>query len=289
VKRFPTIAYDGSVRLSYFDNVFKFTYLFRGKDYTSFGASFLRKDLQGFNILDRIRLFDNRVFATVGYERLHDNTDSTKVATTTYSNYNIAVSYMPGLDLPGITVGFTRYINSNGLPVNSPDSGKTLSAVEDATNRIFLQSSYDFTLGARHTATLSLSSSNRDDATRRQLDVKNYSVSLGLATRFNIPLQTGIDFSANFNKLPLGAFLGKFHRLDYSSIGLQARYELVEGVFSLMGAFTPTFGDFTRNVGTLQADWYILRAMNLILEFSYFGNQDVANDSFLSFRYRYDL
>jgi hypothetical protein len=292
LNRFPTAAYDATLRLNYFDNVFKFNYLFRGNDYYSFGQSFLRKDIRGFNIQDRVRFFENRVFATLGYERLQDNTDSTKVATTTFSNYNFALSYVPQPELPSITVGFAHYVNDNGLPLvplTGPDSLKALIAVNDVTNRFFIQSAYDFTMGARHTASLSLSTSTRDDATLRKMDVQNFSFSLGLSTRFAIPLQTGIDISMNFNNLPSGAFLGTFHRLDYTTIGMQARYELIEGVLSVLGAFTPTFGDFRRTVGTFEADWYLVRAMSLSLEFSFFGNKDAPNDSFLSLRYRYDL
>jgi hypothetical protein len=288
----PTAAYDVAVRLNYFDNVLKLGYIFRGNGYESFGQTFLRKDIRGFNIMDRVRLFENRVYATLGFERLHDNTDSTKVATTTFTNYNAALSYVPGPGVPTVTVGFAHYVNDNGLPLNptsGPDSIKAVIAVNDATNRFFVQSSYDFTMGARHTASLSLSTSNRDDATLRQLDVQNFSVSLGLNTRFAFPLQTGLDVSANFNNLPVGAFQGIYHRLDYTSIGMQARYEVIENVVSVLAAFTPTFGDFQRTVGTVEGNWYVMRSMTLSLEFSYFGNSGAPNDSFVSLRYRYDL
>jgi hypothetical protein len=292
LNRFPTAAYEANLRLNYFDNMFKFTYLFRGNDYTSFGQSYLRKDIRGFNLQDRVRLFQNRIFATLGFERLHDNTDSTKVATTTFTNTNVSVSYIPAPDVPGVTVGFARYVNDNGLPLtlsSGPDSTKALYAVNDVTNRFFVQSNYDFTYGARHSASLSLSTSSRSDATLRKLDVQNFTLSLGLNSRFAIPLQTGLDISANFNSLPSGAFQGVYHRLDYTSIGMQARYELIESVLSVLGAFTPTLGDFRRAVGTVEADWYVMRTMSLILEISYFGNQDVPNDSYFSLRYRYDL
>jgi hypothetical protein len=292
LKRFPTAAYDVALRLNYFNNVFKVSYIFRGNDYMSFGQTFMRKDIRGFNFMDRIRLLSNRIFATLGYERLQDNTDSTKVATTTYSNYNAAVSYVPGPEAPTVTVGYTRYVNDNGLPLvatSSSDSLKALLAVSDATNRFFVQSTYDFSMGARHTASLSLSTSNRSDATSRKLDVQNFALSLGLNTRFSIPLQTGLDVSMNFNKLPSGAFLGIYHRLDYTSVGMQARYEVVENVVSVLAALTPTFGDFRRTVGTLEGDWYVVRSMSLSLELSYFSNQNAPNDSYLSLRYRYDL
>jgi hypothetical protein len=110
-----------------------------------------------------------------------------------------------------------------------------------------------------------------------------------LNTRFAIPLQTGLDISANFNNLPNGAFQGTYHRLDYTSIGMQARYEVIESVVSVLAAFTPTFGDFQRTVGTLEGDWFVMRSMSLSLEFSYFGNKGAPNDSFVSLRYRYDM
>lgn len=289
----PTAAYDVALRLNYFDNVLKLSYTFRGNGYESFGQTFLRKDIRGFNIMDRVRLLENRVYASFGFEQLHDNTDFTKVATTTFSNYNTALTYIPGPGAPMVTVGYAHYVNDNGLPLtpmSGPDSLKALIAVNDVTNRFFVQSSYDFTLGARHTASLSLSTSNRDDATLRQLDVQNFTMSLGLNTRFHpLPLQTGLDISANFNNLPSGAFQGTYHRLDYTSIGMQGRYELIESVLSLLGAFTPTFGDFQRTVGTFGADWYVVRGMSISLEISYFGNADLPNDSFVSLRYRYDL
>jgi hypothetical protein len=289
---FPTAAYEANLRLNYFDNMFRFTYLFRGNDYMSFGQSFLRKDIRGFNLQDRVRLWENRVFATVGYERLHDNTDLTKVATTSFTNTNVSVSYIPGPSIPMVTAGYARYVNDNGLPLtpgSGPDSAKALLAVNDATNRFFLQSTYDFSYGARHSASLSLSTSNRSDATLRKLDVQNFTLALGLNSQFAIPLQTGIDIAANFNNLPSGAFQGIYHRLDYTTIGMQARYELIQSVLSVLAAFTPTFGDFRRTVGTVEGDWYVTRAMSLILEISYFGNQDAPNDNFFSLRYRYDL
>ncbi len=175
------------------------------------------------------------------------------------------------------------------FPRTVADSLKALLAVNDATNRFFVQSSYDFTMGARHTASLGLSTSKRSDATLRQLDVQNFALSLGLNTRFAIPLQTGLDISMNFNNLPSGAFQGTYHRLDYTSIGMQARYEVIDNVVSVLAAVTPTFGDFRRTVATVEGDWYVLRSMSLSLEMSYFGNQDAPNDSFVSLRYRYDL
>jgi hypothetical protein len=286
LRRLSTAAGEASLQLHYFDNVLKFTYLYRGSDYTSFGQSFLRKDVQGFNVNDRVRLVDNSLLLAAGYEQLNDNTSHTKAATTTYGTVNIAVTYAPGQDVPVTTIGYSRYDNANGLPTNGPDS---LSAVSDVTNRLFVQSSYDFTYGAMHTASINFSTSDRSDATARGLDVNALTLGLSLATRYGIPLTTSLDVALNFNKLPAQVHGGPLQRLDYSTIGVQARYELIPADLVLQGSVSPTFGDFKRTVFDLQTEWTIYRSMRLIGEFSYFKNDGVRDDNYLSLRYRYDL
>ncbi len=286
LNRLSTAAGQASVQLRYFDNVMKFTYLYRGSDYNSFGQTFLRKDVQGYNLTDRVRLISNALLLTAGYERLNDNTSKTKAATTVYSTLNFAVTYIPQTGFPATTVGYSRYDNSNRLNPAGPDS---LNAVSDVTNRVFVQSSYDFALGAVHTASLNLSSSDRDDASARALDVNNLMLGLSLATRYGIPLTTSLDASLNFNKLPAPFRSGPARRLDYTSLGAQARYEVVPAVVVLQAGASPTFGDFTRTVYDFQTEWSIFGSMRLTGEVSYFRNTGVPDENYISVRYRYDL
>ena len=65
----------------------------------------------------------------------------------------------------------------------------SLTSVNDATNRLYLQSSYDFRKRAQHTVTLNLSTSERTDETVRQYD-KNVTVEAGLTSQYSIPLRT---------------------------------------------------------------------------------------------------
>ncbi len=122
VETLATLAYEATLGLHYFDNDFTFTYLSRGSDYVSFGQSFLQTDLRGFKLVDRARLIDNQLFLTLGYERLEDNLNGTKPATTVFSNMNIAATYFPRRDIPTVTVGFSRFSNDNGLAVTGRDS-----------------------------------------------------------------------------------------------------------------------------------------------------------------------
>jgi hypothetical protein len=284
--KLATIAYDASLSLNYFDNAVKFAYLFRGSDYNSFGQTFLRKDIRGFNIMDRIRLLGNRLLGTASVEFLKDNTSDLKVATTSFANLNFSVSYFAEPGLPGGTIGFSRYTSKNDLDLVGRDS---INAIDDGTNRFFFQSTYDFDMSARHTASFNLSTSNRTDNSIRRYDVKNLTVSLGLSTRYAIPLQTSLDVSFNTNTLPSIATQDGSGRFDYTSISATARYALIENILSFSAAANPSFGDFQRTALDFTAEWVILPAMALDVQFSLYNNHNFSSDTIWSMRYRYDI
>ncbi|MBP1678756.1 MAG: hypothetical protein H6Q29_667, partial [Bacteroidetes bacterium] len=281
-----TLAYEATLSMNYLDNALRATYLYRGSDYTSFGQTFLRKDVRGFNVQDRIRLLANQVLLTLGWERLEDNTSDTKVATTTYSTLSAGVSWSPGPELPMLTFGYNQFRNRNPLQGTGIDS---LYAVDDRTNRFFGQVSYDFLLGPRHTALLSLSSSDREDFTVRHTDLTSSTVTLSLISRFDFPLQTSLDLALNYNDYPVTSTPGARVSLDYTTIALGGRYAVLPGEVNLIGSIAPTFGDLKRLAADLGAEWYLQRTMSLTLQFSAFDNDDAPDDSFVSFRFRYDI
>ncbi len=286
LNKLSTLAYEMGLSLNYFENFLRFTYVYRGNDYNSAGQTYLRKDIRGFNVNDRLRIIENQVFITLGVERLQDNTGDTKVATTTFSTVTGAVSYFPaGIDAPNVTVGVSHFDNDNGLSVQGKDS---LSAINDVTTQFFLQSSYDFTLAARHTAMVNFSTANRDDNSLYRAGVKNSTFDFGLMSRYPIPLQTNLDIAFNFNTLPAPT-RGQTRNLDYTTLSARGRYAIITDVFSATAGISPTFGDFKRTVLELGGEYYILPTMSFVLQFSYFENSGVANDNFVSLRYRYDL
>jgi hypothetical protein len=286
LKKLATLAYETSLGLNYFNNSLKFTSLYRGSDYTSFGQTFIRKDIKGFNLSDRVALAENQVFATLGYERLQDNTTDTKIATTTFTNFNIAISYYPRIAIPSFTLGYARYASDNGIAVGGSDS---LNAIDDATDRLFLQSNYTFEAGAQHSLSANVSTSFRDDNSVRQYDVKNVVIALGFTTRYSFPLQTSLDVAANLNKLPTLAGASLSQNLDYTTITAKARYAILQDALVFSTSVGPTFGDFQRTVLDLGTDWRALPAMMFTLQFTYFNNDNGTNDTIWSLQYRYDL
>ncbi len=286
LNRLSTAAGDVAVQLRYFDNVFRASYLYRGSDYTSFGQSFIRKDIQGFNFNDRVRLVDNALLVTAGYEQLEDNTSHTKAATTVFSTLTTAVTYAPNTDFPSLTLGYSRYDNSNGLDPAGKDS---LNAISDVTNRIFFQTSYDFVYYADHRVSMNISSSDRSDETARGLSVNAVAFGISLDTRYRIPLTTSIDIAMNFNRLP-GPYPGvPRQRLDYTTLGFLGKYDIIPTILNVQASVTPSFGDFQRTVFDLATEWSFYPSMRLLGEFSYFKNQGAGDENFVSVRYQYDL
>ena len=284
LKELSTLAYQVGLGLTYFDNTFRATYIFRGSDYTSFGQSFLQTDIQGVQLTDHARILNNQVFLTLGFEHLTDNTCNTKAATTVFSNVNVAATWSPRRELPTVTVGFSRYSNDNDLATHGTDS---LSAILDETLRFYVQSSYDFFMGARHTGTLSLSTSKRDDHTIRKYDVQNFTGELGLTTQFAFPLQTIVSVAAYLNSIPTGT--GSSADLNYTSVSLMGRYAIIPDIFTLSGSFAPTFGDYRRTAADLGAEWVARQNMTILFQFAFYHNDDGTDDSIVSLRYRFHL
>lgn len=286
VEKLPTIAWELGLGLNYFGNNLRFTYLYHGNDYTSFGQSFLQTDIRGFTIVDRARLLDNQIFLTLGYERLQDNTSATKVGTTVFSNVNIAATWLSRRDLPTVTVGVSLFDNDNGLGVSSKDS---LAAIDDGTTRLYLQSSYEFVAGARHTASLNVSTSNRTDASIRKYDVDNVTAELGLTTLYAIPLRTVVSAAMFLNTLPEPGMRGQTRTLNYTVLSLAGRYGLLNNTLTLAASVAPAFGDYRRIAFDAGAEWAARPDMQLIFQLSFFRNADFPNESIVSLRYRYTI
>ncbi len=285
-KKPATLAYTLSLTFDAFDNAVKATYLFRGSEYNSFGQTFLRKDVKGFGITDRIRLAGNQVFLTLGYERLQDNTVDAKAATTTFSTINTAFSYSPRTALPSITVGYTNIDNTTDIP--GADSLSRLSAIDDQTHRVFLQSSYGFRLAAQQTAALTFSLSERTDRSIRKQDVGGMSLGLGITTQYSIPLQTTLEYALNQNDFP-DSTVGSTKEFNYSTLTLGGRYGIVRNTVNIRGSVSPTFGSFTRTFISAGLDWTVIPFMTFFIDYSYFHQESGFHDSVWSLRYRYDL
>ncbi len=290
-----TLAYEGALTLSYpSNNYFRFSYLRRGPAYESFGQTFVRTDVRGFTVFDRVRLMENQWFISGGFERLEDNLGQTKPAATIFTTFNATVSYYPRTDFPNVTVGYVGAVNDNGLGGLDPlgaDSLRARSGIEDRNSRVYVQVGHDFGSSVRHSAALSLGLATRDDKTFRDQDAKNTTVSLFVSSTYEIPLQTTAGITVNLNRSAQFISIGNTASTDfnYTTLLLNAQYRLMEEKLRLGGTMSPTFGDLRRVVYDATAQYFILRNMSLLFQFGVYQNIGLRNDVVWTLMFRFDV
>lgn len=276
LKDLSTLSYEGALSLNYFDNSFKFSYIRRGAGYESFGQSYIRPDVAGFNVTDRFKLLGNRLFLSLGYEKLSDNTANLKPATTKFSTFSTTASYFPEKKYPNITLG---YINASALNNLSRDRS---DATDDFTNRFFIQTGYNFEFLERQNVVLSINTSNRDDRTSRNWDTKNFSLSLGLNTYYTFPLQTSFNLSFN-NSSTRGA------KWNYTNLAFTGYYKMLDNRLTLNAGIRSTFGDFKREVLDFGAQYTIIQNLNIRGQVNLFTYESAKNESVWGIMLRYDI
>ena len=226
---FPTSLLAGNSELSfrYPNNSFRVQYRWIGPNFNSLANSTIRKDIAGFTLTDRVNVFSNRLYVTLGYENLSDNVANTRDATTNTSSYRSSVSWYPvDRDLPRISVGFRYRSRDNGIErqnyllsddlvnaavrnirqeqrtVNGQDTLITLvTPTPRRNNTLNFNSSItqQFNLfNARNDISLNYTSLKTKDEVFAFGDITSTAISLNLTSRFsNSPLETQIGYTYN--------------------------------------------------------------------------------------------
>ncbi len=213
------VAGQSELGLNYYNNNVRMRYRWVGPHYHSLANTTIRKDIAGFNISDRVQLFQNQIYLTVGYEGLQDNVINHKSATTNTNTYRGNVSWYP-LDesLPSVSIGFMNRNRDNEVGLFNPFVSEDL---ENAAVHNFamqqgdtlgvpnarLTNSYQFTssvtqefsaLGIEHDANLNFSYITTQDEQFRYGGSQSNSLSMEVVSRFEeYPLQTSVGFNIN--------------------------------------------------------------------------------------------
>ncbi len=269
----PTLAYEGNVAVNAFNNAFRFTWLRHGSAFESFGQSYVRPDVEGFNVSDRARVMSNQLLITAGVERLHDNTTQIKLATTTMTTVNTGVTYFPKSELPSVTVAYLFAENKNDYPIDS-------LATNDVTNRVVFQIGKGFSWYGQHQGSLSVSTSVRDDRTPRALDTKATTVALGVTSTYAIPLQTMLGLLVSVNTLPFIDTTGRHGTMDrnYTTLSARGQYRLIPDKLTVSAALAPTFGDIGRTVIDGNLQYFITPRLSTQAQATVYLNNDRNSD-----------
>jgi len=295
-KGLPSVAMESQLTLNYLNNYVTGMFFRRGASYKSFGNDFLQTDVQGFLVSDRIRMFDNRVYLSLSYEKKNDNTAETKEGTTNFNNFASSITVNPR-NFPAFTIGFGFNDRIADYSVFDPDSSQSTKYADETTNRFFFGSGYDFdAMSNRQNLTLSLSLANKKDRTFYRADQANLFVQATLTTEYKIPLQTSIGFSISNNKNNLQTFTStgadsivSVSEFNYTALTLSARYRLLEEKLRLAADVSPIFGFINRINYQIGALYVITENHNLEFFLNFIQNSNQQDDTITSLIYRFNF
>lgn len=291
-RELSSIAVDLHLRMNYHGNQLQFGYIRRGNDYTSFGLTSQRRDVEGFRLRDRLRLLKNQLYFDITIERLRDNLNDTKAHTTYINRYDGSLTYFPPQNFPSVTVGYGYLKNDNRIDPGLPGP-EAMRAIRDITNRYFVQLTHDFRWGIPHNGSLTMNISQRDDRTGRNADIDVYNIIGIVNSRFDeVPLRMNFGLGLYHSKIPFydePAEIFVRSDLNYYNIILGGEYRLMNDNLIVNASFVPTFGDYDRTVFQAGAQYYFMRNLSLLFSADYLMNPSTRDDIVSTLVLRYDI
>lgn len=280
-----SLSAEAELQLNYFSNQFRAGYIYRGNDYNSFGQDYLRKDVAGININDRISLFDNKLFFTIGFETLTDNLQQTKLSTTDYKTINSSISFFSRENFPDITLGFTRFQNRNNI--NDPDS---IYYVNNYTNKLNLRLAYNLDWKVKHGVSLNLLTSSREDKSLRNNDANYFSSNLAFNSYWSNDLTTyfGLIYYSSSISNGIDSMMNKTD-YDYFTLSFGSKYRMLNNKLEISATFSPSFGDFERQALDLIAQYLIAENLRLSFQARVYRIPDKATNSIFGLILNYSI
>jgi len=299
-----SVTYNAGLKLSYFKQFIRANYRFVGSEYNSLANPFIRKDIKGFDISDRIRMLSNKFIVSLRFERLENNLAEDKENTTTTTSFDGGISIYPGRDMPRISLNVRNYVRDNGVDTTRIDSSLGLidRREENATVTSTFSIGYDVkALGYKHKLNLNVSNSERTDDFHEDRDssftsseFSSTQIALVVNTEYNFPLKTQVQFLTNNNE---SAGLSDF---TYTVFGVGGKYLMLNKKLELNAnlKYSTTSGTVEFNETRLGggARYYITKKQS-ILASAEFANrvqsagQDEPDETFNDYivRARYSI
>lgn len=225
-----SLAFNVNLRLNYFNNDFRFGYKSIGGEYVSLANSFLRTNLRGFYVDDRLRVYQNKIYLNFGFENYDDNFDAdNQNPTTRLQTFSAGFSIYPDPRFPNLTFSLRNHSRDNDV------DSVFITDVRENNNTMdwSLQANYDLNfMQLKHSVSASYIASDRNDnisnparltpiggslvnLTETSSNVQLFSV----RTQYQIPLTTTFNFVRNENKFASG-----FNNFKFNLFGGNAEY-----------------------------------------------------------------
>ncbi len=271
---YSSLAYDARLQLNYFNNTVSALYRRVGPTYHSFANPFLRQDVAGFELSDRLRLLRNKVNLTLSYEDLVEGLTREPNSQISSEKFSARVGLYLGSGYPTIQAHVNQYHRANAL-----DSVRTITTslgsrnidnrVDNQTNSSILSISQPIYLfGLQHNARVNYMRSRKADQLVREPEYPGIGYALNLVafelqSNFSFPLTTRISLSYNNN--------------ESRSYNARLRNYSVGGVYKLLGNNLIINGTLrmSQNVGTREFNRFGFASS---FRYRFFKNHSVLAD-----------
>lgn len=279
----PTLAAEVSFSLNYFGNYFRTAYIYRGNEYTSFGQNFLRNDIKGLQLMDRIGLFDNRVFLSVSFENLSDNLQKTKIATTNFQNFESSFSLYLRRNFPNFTIGYANYKVKNDIDPTTSDSIRQLNYLNDLTHQISFSSNYDLRLKVLHRILLNVITSRKKDYSHRNLSAKFWAINFSIQNFWSKRFSTFWGTSMSSSSI-------SSYKYNYYSFTAGSRVNSFNDKLKTTLSINPSFGNLKRTIVDLINQYYLHQnfSINFVIRYI-FNSKPLRNESIANFTAQYEF
>ena len=225
-QKLTSLAAFSRVQLNYFQNFASIEFKSIGSSYNSLGNSYLRKNIQGLFLSDRIRLFSNALYLNLRYEDYSDNfrqlNDNPKIH---IQSVRSGLNYYPGAGLPQINLGFRRYNRNNFVTQIDTTLGPTYDNREkNATNELTFNVNYKFhALNLSHRLNYNLIQMSKSDAFGHlrlpsyfPIGISNWIHYIALETTYGTPVKSIVSFATNRN-----SYQGGLSRYNFDTIEMR--------------------------------------------------------------------
>jgi len=163
---FESLSYNGGIKFSYLKQFIRARYRYVGSEFNSLANPFIRKDIKGFDISDRIRLLSNKMIVNIRYEQLENNLADDKLNTTVTTSFDGGLSIYPGKDLPRISLNIRDYERDNSINTTGFNNLDFFEDNRERTSTITSTFSIGYdadALGLKHSINLNISNSEKTD------------------------------------------------------------------------------------------------------------------------------
>ena len=230
----PSLAYRGRAVTNFYGNYLAVEYSQVGPEFNSLANPYLVKNKREWSIVDKIKLFNNRLMLNVGYKYQDDDIMTSVQNVNSQNTISFGFNGLPGPGLPTINFTFRSINRENGITdiVELTDTSYTDNRDKTHTSNIMLNLNHRFAFRWNHSLSGTFVIVEKQDQYSDRLEnfvdpsmltrVINFSIS----TRYNIPLETTFNITTNSSELSTGP--GERGVQDFLTINFNGRYPFLQ-------------------------------------------------------------